>query len=323
MSLRNVEANYNATVKNLLVADDKVIGIIVEETGEEVQADLVIDSLGKAGRTLYWLDKMGFDRPEENVVDCDFAYTSVFMKPNNPDVFTDVGFFVAPDINAEHRRIAALVTMEDGLWITLVGGRYGDYPPRDMAGFLEYAETLIDPTFRDLLAQAEPVGEPAHFRFPKGIRRRFDKLENFPDGLLPIGDSFCHFNPAYGQGMTSACRQAMGLRRVLQDTITSGEGLEGIWRNLFPISYQETRAPWLFACLADFMHPKCTGDFPEEEMEIFSVYQFVVELAFKGDREALGTFLDIANLKAPLQSLEKSKWPDVYAESIAAKESTN
>ena len=150
--------------------------------------------------------------------------------------------------------------MEDGAWLALVGGRYGDYPPRDFAGFMEYAETITEPRFLELIKQATLIGQPAHYRFPKGIRRRFDKLDQFPEGLLPVGDSVCHFNPAYGQGMTSACRQAMGLRRILQETVDAGDELTGIWRKIFPVSYEETRAPWLFATVADFMHPKCTGD---------------------------------------------------------------
>lgn len=321
MALPNIEARYDTRVRDLLTEDRKVTGVIVDGRGEEIRADLVVDALGRAGRTLQWLDKMGYERPKEDVVNCDFAYTSVFMKPNSSDLFTDVGFFVAPDPQSEHGlRGAALVRMENGSWLALVGGRYGDYPPRDYAGFMEYAETIAEPIFFELVKQAEPIGEPAHYRFPKGIRRRFDRLDLFPDGLLPIGDSVCHFNPAYGQGMTSACRQAMGLRSILQETVETGKDLTDIWQKVFPVSYQETRAPWLFATLADFMHPKCTGDFPQEEKETLAIYQHVLDLALKGDTAAAAVAQAIGNLKTPLAVLEEAQWAESYANSKAAKE---
>jgi 2-polyprenyl-6-methoxyphenol hydroxylase-like FAD-dependent oxidoreductase len=321
MALPNVDARYNCPVKDLLSDDGNVTGIVVDGTGEEVHADLVVDALGKAGRTLHWLDKLGFERPREDVVNCDFAYTSVFMKPDSADLFTDVGFFVAPNVEAGFPpRGAALVRMEDGSWLALVGGRYGDYPPRDFEGFMAYAETISEPVFLELIKQATPVGEPAHFRFPKGIRRRFDELSQFPEGLLPVGDSVCHFNPTYGQGMTSACRQAIGLQRTLQSTVAEGSDLTGIWQKVMPVSYQETRAPWLFATMADFAHPQCTGDFPVEETETLAVYQYVMEQAMKGDREAGGIARSLATLQMPLEELDNSEWPARFAQSKAEEE---
>ena len=69
---------------------------------------------------------------------------------------------------------------------------------------LGFAETTGEPLFTQLLAPADPISEPAHYRFDRSVRRRFDQLANFPEGVLPIGDSICHFNPLYGQGMSAA-----------------------------------------------------------------------------------------------------------------------
>jgi hypothetical protein len=44
------------------------------------------------------------------------------------------------------------------------------------------------------------VGPIYRFGLPCSIRRRFEKLEGFPGGLLPISDLICRFNPAFGQG---------------------------------------------------------------------------------------------------------------------------
>ena len=139
------------------VTDKRVTGIQLE-SGDVVSADLVIDAMGRQGRTLTWLKEMGYDQPKEDVITCDFAYSSVFMKPKDPSLSDDVGFFVSADPNGEHpRRGGALVRMEDGTWVTSVGGRYGDYPPRDIDGFREFVETLPDTSpYKALVRQYEP-----------------------------------------------------------------------------------------------------------------------------------------------------------------------
>ncbi len=52
------------------------------------------------------------------------------------------------------------------------------------------------------------------------------------------------------------------------------EGLLGYAKMLkLPSFYQETRAQWLFACMADFMHPECSGDFPQAESHAMEAIQ--------------------------------------------------
>ncbi len=38
------------------------------------------DALGRVGRSLQWLDKMRFARPDEDVVHCDFTYVAAVDK---------------------------------------------------------------------------------------------------------------------------------------------------------------------------------------------------------------------------------------------------
>ena len=313
-ALDNVAIRYGARVEDIAFDGGRVTGVKLANVAEPIAADLVIDAMGRGGKTLQWLDRLGFPRPVENVVNCDFAYTSVLMRPRSPDLFTDVGFFV---MSPPGGRGGALVRMEHGAWLAAVGGRYGDYPPRDLAGFMAYAESTGQPLFKELLAQADPISEPAPYRFEQSVRRRFELLPRFPEGLLPIGDAFCHYNPLYGQGMSAACRQAMALRTILEQRAAQGEGLDGLWRGFLPAAYQETRAPWLFAALADFADPRCTGDFPSEEGELINLLVYAMSQVAAGDPQALSVMMAIQTLMAPLESLRQPPWPERLAAASA------
>ncbi|MDA0788792.1 MAG: tryptophan 7-halogenase [Proteobacteria bacterium] len=313
-SLSNVDVRYDCQVRDVSAADGRVNGVVTD-SGETVPADLVIDAMGKTGRTVKWLGDLEYQQPVEETVHCDFAYTSVFVTPKDASRFKDVGFFVAGNPNHEHpARGGGLIKMEDGSWLAFVAGRYGDFPPRDYPGFLEFARSLAYQDVYDLVHDAEAIGEPAHFRFPSGNRRRFDQLTSFPEGLLPIGDSVCHFNPIYGQGMTSACRQVDRLRQVLGASDT----LDGLWRQALPAIYQETRAPWLFASLADFAHPDCTGDFPTDEAATLATWQGVLQASATGDAEAGALVYALSTLQVPLGALDSAEVAARYAPRQAA-----
>jgi len=318
-ALDNVELRYGARVEDITADGDRVTGVRVAHGGEPIAAELVVDAMGRGGKTLQWLDRLGFERPVENVVHCDFAYTSVFMRPRSPEIFRDVGFFV---MSSPVGRGGGLVRMEHGLWLASVGGRHGDYPPRDLEGMLQYANSIGEPFFTELLAQADAVTDPGSYRFEQSVRRRFEQLQRFPEGLLPIGDAICHYNPLYGQGMSAACRQAMALRRCLQQRVASGAGLAALWRDFLPEAYQETRAPWLFAALADFRDPRCKGDFPTEESELIPLLAHVVAETAAGDPQALPVALAIQSLVAPLEILRQPPWPERLAAAASSAQGT-
>src|SRR5262249_32755992 len=145
------------------------------------------------------------------------------------------------------------------------------------------------------------------FRFPRSIRRLFGKMQAFPDGLLPFGDAVLYFNPIYGQGMSSACRQALGLHRLLKARQDAGRGLAGLAPEFFPIAHEETRAAWLYAAMSDFAAPETTGDFPQEEAEAIDMMKFLESIVAK-DPNALRTLVGVATLELPLLAFMSEHW---------------
>src|SRR5262249_35511924 len=53
-------------------------------------------------------------------------------------------------------------------------------------------------------AGADRWGRTPGRRAPETRLRHYDRLEQFPDGVVAVGDAVSAFNPVYGQGMTVA-----------------------------------------------------------------------------------------------------------------------
>jgi 2-polyprenyl-6-methoxyphenol hydroxylase-like FAD-dependent oxidoreductase len=314
--LANVSTRYNTAMLDPLTVANRICGVRATADGraDDIECDLCIDATGKAPRSIPWLQKLGFGRPEENVIDTDFSYTSVFLKPQNWDAFDGIGFFVMRDpAGGFANRIGGVIKLEQGLWIAFLGGRFADYPPREMHEFAVWARSLHNPIVADLIATATPVSAPSSFRFPRSIRRLFGRMQAFPDGLLPFGDAILHFNPIYGQGMSSACRQALGLHRILKSRQEAGRGLAGLAPEFFAVAHEETRAPWLYAAMSDFAAPQTTGDFPNEEAEAISMMKFLQSIVRK-DADALRTLVGVATLQLPLSAFTSEHWTKLRAE---------
>ncbi len=322
----NVRIDYQTTARRPIWRSDRVVGLVVAHTGEskrrseEIDADLVVDAAGQGTRTPRWMQEKGCPLPDESVVHCDFSYTSVFVRPRDFDAFEGSGFFVFPNPDGKHPlRGSSLVKMEGGLWLASGGGRFGERPPRDWEGLLEWIRAQDNPIVADLIADADPVRKPAHFRFPSSRRRHYEGLPSFPDGLIPVGDAICHFNPLFGQGMSAAARQVQALADVLAGRAESGGGLAGAALEFFPLAFEETRAPWLFACLADFRSPQCKGDFPSEEREAMKMLGYLGRVADR-DPSARKLLRQIGGMHVPLSAILTPEWIAKKSEASKARE---
>jgi 2-polyprenyl-6-methoxyphenol hydroxylase-like FAD-dependent oxidoreductase len=140
--------------------------------------------------------------------------------------------------------------------VTLAGW-LKDYPPSDEKGFLEYAKSLERPELYELLQRVEPLGDAVTHRFPSNLRRHYERMSRFPEGLAVLGDAHCSFNPIYGQGMTTAALNAEALEACLK------EGREGGLARRIRAKVAETIAgPWMMATTEDLRYPEAEGARP-------------------------------------------------------------
>lgn len=122
-------------------------------------------------------------------------------------------------------------------------------PPRDPAGFDAFLGRLRDPALADFTRSAQPVGDITVHRRTHNVRRRYDRLPHWPNGLLVLGDALCAFNPVYGQGITVAASQALLLRDALTTRLRPG------WeRWLMRRLHRAADLPWAIATGEDRRH---------------------------------------------------------------------
>ncbi|MEU9885848.1 FAD-binding monooxygenase [Sphaerisporangium sp. NPDC051011] len=231
-----------------------VTGVTMRGPGGELRgipADLVVDASGRGSRTPVWLEKLGYRPPRVDKIHIGVGYASRAYRLA-PDALRGDRLILA-NWTPEHPRAAAVSAQEDGRVLVTLAGLLGDHPPTDHDGFLAFAESLPFDDVHRLIVDGEPLTDPVAIQYPANVRRRYEKLSRFPDGLLVLGDAICGFNPIYGQGMTVASLEAATLRRLL-----SGGRAPG-WKAYFKAVAKVVDVPWGIATGTDLAFPGVRG----------------------------------------------------------------
>ena len=221
-------------------------------TEERLEAELVVDASGRGSRTPQWLDRLGCGIPTETEVGVDVGYASRFYRrpEQTPGDWTGLMIYPKPP----GTRLGVLFPVEDNRWMVTLVGWFGDHPPIDDRGFVEFAASLPVPDLYRAIKDAEPVSPIAGHRFPSNRRRHYERMQRFPEGLVVLGDALCSFNPIYGQGMTTG---ALGVR-LLDDSLHEQRRLGGPRKfGNFSQRFQRKIArlidsPWLLTTTEDF-----------------------------------------------------------------------
>jgi 2-polyprenyl-6-methoxyphenol hydroxylase-like FAD-dependent oxidoreductase len=230
---------------------------------EEIQADLVIDASSNGQLTLNLLAALSLPAPEETKVGMDSGYsTTLFEMP--PDASTDwKGISTLPQAPV-NRRGSLLMQVEGNCWVVTLGGNHDVKPPEDEVGFLEFAQQLRTRSIYNAIKGAKRCAPIARYGMKASRWRRFEKLERFPAGVIPFGDTICRFNPVYGQGMSVAAKEACLLLDLLETSAAGGTGLGSLANDFLTGAQPIIDAPWAMAVVPDFLDPLTEGDRPAD-----------------------------------------------------------
>ncbi|MGD9527284.1 NAD(P)/FAD-dependent oxidoreductase [Pseudonocardia sp.] len=293
-----VEIHSEADVVGLLGDAGRVTGVAARARGagattRRIEADVVIDASGRAGRAMRWLPAVGAVAPREERVQVGVRYATVHVASAPEDLGGRVVVVCAA--TREVPRGGVAIRQEDATWILTLFS-YGDTAiPSDTDGLRRFAATLVSPDLTTLLADRDPLHAPLAYRFPDCRRRRVEEVD-LPLGYAPIGDAVASFDPTFGQGMTVAALQALALR----DALAGGpEQLRGAYvRRATGI----VDRAWTVVVGAVVQLPGVSGPAPAGHA-VMSRYVRRLQRVARHDPQVARAFLRVTNLIDPPQSL--------------------
>lgn len=305
LALTNVRLQSESVVQGLMYENGRVHGVRYSnpDGSQTLAADLVVDAGGRGSHAPRWLTELGFRAPEETTIGVDIAYTSTkFRIPASYDEPDRLLIFLGPPPQYPNR--ALLQEIEEHTWLLSLGGRFGQYPPEDEAGFLAFAKALHSPKLYEIIKDAERVADIVQYRFPTSVQRHYERLTAFPEGFLVLGDAICSVNPIAGQGMSAAALQVQALQHVLTERTAGPQGLEGLALAFFPKAAEMIMTPWTMAASQDLAYPQTKGERPPHLAES-ARYAAALNVLAAEDMEVYRLVTEVFHLVKPLMALRE------------------
>ena len=179
--------------------------------GDEIEADLVVDSSGRRSPAAQWLEESGAEVPSTRVQECGFHYHTRFYRLRDGQSFPDTAIPIIsaldyatlmafPGDNGTFS-LSSSVSTEDPLRLKL----------RDPARFDRFLGTV--PVTASWIDAGEPVSDVNPMARIENRWRRLLDADGRPvvGGLVLVGDSSLHTNPTFGRGVSLAFAQAQHL----------------------------------------------------------------------------------------------------------------
>jgi 2-polyprenyl-6-methoxyphenol hydroxylase-like FAD-dependent oxidoreductase len=294
LALPNVTARQDFRVAGLTVGSDgrRVTG--VKGIGTEIAADLVIDASGRGSHSPDWLAALGYPKPVEERVEVALAYTTRFFRRRPEHLDGDIAALIPPAQNG--KRGGVMLAQESDRWVVSLIGKFGEVAPPELDGFIAFSRTIPAPYIYEVIKDAEPASDATFMRFPASVRRRYEKLDRFPEGYLVFGDAIASFNPTYGQGMSVVALESMEL------AATMAEGNEKLAQRFFRRAAKVVDTPWAISVGNDLRSPETVGP-RNRGANFINWYMSKLLQAAQTDPIPAVAFFRVANLLAPPRSV--------------------
>jgi len=269
-AIANISIREGVTVSGLTTEAGgapagRVTGVDYQDadgTTHHLDADLVVDALGRGSSVSDWLQAVGWPAAPEKTLDAKVTYTSRWydLPADPPDTWWWKHLVVMPTQDAgehpdEHEYLCNFFPI-DGHRAIVCMGSWGLEMAKKTDEFEASADAVRAPLFGQAMHACTPTSEVHLTRSTGNKWRRYDLLPTPVLGLVSIGDSICAFNPFYAQGMSSAARSALILAELLEESRT----LDAAFFRTFVARQQESlEVPWQLAMARDQVYDFATG----------------------------------------------------------------
>ena len=304
----HIEIRHRSRVTDVIASPDNscVAGVRFEDvrgTAGSVAADLVVDASGRISLTQGFLEATGSPKPPIVEIGMDQAYsTLVFEKPKDaPTDWLAVIHAPAP----QSSRHGVIFPMEGGRWSVSVAEDH-KAPPGDIDGFKEFVASFRTSTIFRAIRAARPIGDVARFRMPCSVRCAYDRLNQFPRGLIPLGDSACRFPPIFGQGMSVAAQECCVLAGLIESRRWRADPLDGLAEAFLAEIQPLLETPWSHA-MGELVHPETRGERPRDLEQKLKYGRALVQLAAEDPRRSTGPLSEVRALLKPFSVLREPR----------------
>lgn len=248
---RHVEAEPNASLRpavpalGLLWEDEgsaipRAVGVVTSDG--RIDANLVIDGMGRSSPLPHWIVDAGGLVPDEASDDCGIVYYSRYFRFREGHHRPEGPWLIGP--RAELGYLETGTFWGDNDTFSLVQQiRADDRALRVLRHPEGYMASLrAQPPFEGLIA--DEVSEPITPVLPMGrlrntSRRFVSDGRPVASGVIALGDARCHTNPRYAWGLSLALHQGFLMGDLLRD---HGRDLEAV-----SLAFEEAVAPWTSA----------------------------------------------------------------------------
>ncbi|MFF4182678.1 FAD-dependent oxidoreductase [Streptomyces sp. NPDC001691] len=285
----------------------RVTGIRVRtQDGDEraLQADLVVDASGRGSRAPHWLGALGVARPRHEEVDSGLAYASrIFRAPEGTERFPLI------NVQSDARqpvpgRTTTIVPVEGGRWLVTLSGTRGGQPTGSADEFEAFARSVRHPVVGEFISHLEPLTDVVVTRSTVNRRNYFEKVKNWPEGFVVLGDAVATYNPVYGHGLSVAAQGAEALRDHLADRGLTAPGLAARVQRAVarPVSLA-----WELAVGQDILYPGAIGTQPGPGSKLLRRYVDRLLLTATGHPAVTRALFDVMTLSAPRSALVRPR----------------
>jgi len=251
------------------IASGRVTGVDYRDadgTAHHLDADLIVDALGRGSSVTDWLQAAGWPAAPEQTLDAKVTYTSRWydLPADPPDTWWWKHLVVMPTQDTaehpdEHEYLCNFFPI-DGHRAIVCMGSWGLEMAKKTDEFEASADRVRAPLFGEAMHQCTPTSEVHLTRSTGNKWRRYDQLPDPVLGLVSIGDAICAFNPFYAQGMSSAARSALILAESLAETPPASEPLDRtFFRTFLARQKKSLDVPWMLAMARDQVYDFATG----------------------------------------------------------------
>jgi 2-polyprenyl-6-methoxyphenol hydroxylase-like FAD-dependent oxidoreductase len=268
----------------------RIQGTQRQATEDCLDADLTVVGTGRSGRAARWLEELGYDAPAEEQQKIDLMYVSCRLKIAAETLGKIRTVLIGP-VPARPTGMG-LFEQENDTWNLTASGYAGHHPPTEWPALLAFLRRQVPEPIVTAVEQAERLTPLQAYHYPTSLRRRYDTMKRFPQGVLVVGDAVCSFNPLYGQGMTVAALQALALSESLAG------GIEGLARRYYQRATKPINVAWQLSTSADLALPPVPGPRPLP-LRVLNTYVDAVQAAAEQDPAVVTSFLRVTSLLDP------------------------